>query len=811
MLLYLGVAIVAAATIAYEVALTRVFAVSYGYHFAFLAISLGLLGFGVSGTVISLRPSWRRPSGLTLSWLALAASVSFAVGYVLANNVPLDPYRVGWDPTQIPLLAVYLIAFSVPFLLAGLVQGLPITSWPERAPKIYAGSLAGSGVGGLLALVVLNQFSAPRALAVTAAVAALAPLVLLGLTGKSPFASRGSASVLAATAIVIGGLSWTGLAQPGWMAVQMSQYKPLPQLLNYPGARVTASVSNAQSRIDVVEGSTVHSAPGLSLSYQGTVPRQSAMVIDGEIVIPVIDTDQLGPDFFEALPTSLAYRLSPDPKSLVLQPGAGLEVAAALQGGASSVTAVEDNALVAELVNDELGEAAGNVYADPRAELVHADPRVYLHGVEGRFDMVSIALSENRRTVTAGAFSLSENYAMTERAFSTYLQTLRPGGLLAVHRWLQLPPTEEVRTGALVAEALQEHGRDPAQHMVAVRTFSTMLVMAKLEPFTDAEIAQVRQFAENRQFDLVHYPGIHASEANRFNVLRNDRYFDSFQRLIDDPEALYRQYEFDVGAPTDDRPFFFHFFKWEQIPTVISLLGTTWQPFGGSGYLLVLGLLGVITALSAAMILLPAAVIRRKERRTDEQNKASVRPGAYFAMLGAGFLLVEVALVGRLMLVLDHSALAFALVLFSLLVFSGLGSALAFRVSWRGALAALAVVILLYAGGLSPVLHHLLGYGLPLRIAASGAILAPLGFLMGIGFPRGLGWLAKERPSWLPMAWGVNGFTSVIGAVLAALASLSWGFSAVLAVGAAAYLVALAVIWSPAGSMRDRPAVTPRG
>ncbi|HEX2178266.1 MAG TPA: class I SAM-dependent methyltransferase [Actinomycetota bacterium] len=809
--LYLGIAVVAGATIVYEVALTRIFSLAYGYHFAFLAMSLGLLGFGISGTLIALRPGWRENvDGARLGWLAAGASAAFAGGYLVANNIPLDPYKVGWDPGQLPLLAAYLTAYSLPFLLTGLVQGLAVTSWPSSAGRIYAAALGGSGAGGLLALPALDRLSSPAALTAASAAAAAASLVLARARPRVGVAAAARPRMLYATGIVLlAGLTILTIRSPGWMQVRVSEYKPLSQLLRYPDSEVALTANNAQSRIDVVDSSAVHSAPGLSPAYQGTLPSQGAAVIDGDRVLPLTATDDMDPRFLEALPSALAYRLAPEAQVLVLEPGGGLEVAAALDGRAASVTALESNPLLADLLTGPLAGRTGGIYNEPRVDLVAANPRAYLASTDRKFDVISLAVSENRRSVTAGAFSLSENFLLTRQAFDGYLDRLRPGGLLVIQRWLQLPPTEEIRTAALVVESLESAGREAQRHLVAIRSFSTMLILAKESPFTSEEVAEVRRFAAGGQYDLVHVPGSGPAATNRFNVLRNDRYAASFRSLVEDPDSFHEAYEYEVRPPSDDRPFFFHFFKWAQIPTVIALLGKTWQPFGGSGYLLVLGLLLVTTLLSALLILVPAVVIRRRSEAADRPGTGTARPAAYFAMLGLGFLMVEVALVGRFLLVLNHSALAFTLVLFGLLGFSGLGSWLSDRVPWRTALAGLVALVTVYALLLSVVLEALLGAPLALRIAAVVALLAPLGTLMGVAFPKGLSWLVTDRPAWVPMAWAVNGFTSVIGAVLAALLALSWGYSMVLACGGLAYLLALAAIWTPSSEPAAGAALSP--
>jgi hypothetical protein len=179
-------------------------------------------------------------------------------------------------------------------------------------------------------------------------------------------------------------------------------------------------------------------------------------------------------------------------------------------------------------------------------DLVVGHPRGYVARAGGQFDLITLPLSENRRTVTVGGFSLSETYPLTAEAFDAYLRKLAPGGLLAVQRWLQLPPTEELRAGALVADALRRAGTDPETRIIAVRSFSTMLVLAKREPFEPQEIERAKAFARDRQFDLVWYPGIQPGEANVANVLRRDRYHESFRALLADEGALYGSYDYDV-------------------------------------------------------------------------------------------------------------------------------------------------------------------------------------------------------------------------------------------------------------------------
>jgi hypothetical protein len=781
--LYLGLGAVSAATLLYEIVLTRLFSIAHGYHFAFLAVSLALLGFGASGTALALFPGWSRdlrPARLRL--LSVLGSVSLVGGYLAANHVPFDPYRIAAERGQFALLAVYLLALAAPFFFVGLVQGLALTGWPERAGCLCAAALVGSGIGCLLALGALSWASGPRAVVVAALVAGCGALAFGG--------RRLGLAMPVAGIVALPLLLWQA---PGWLDLRLSPYKPLSQLLTHPGARIVHTESSPLSRIDVVESHTIRSAPGLSLTYEGPLPRQLGVVVDGDTILPLTSRESLQPSFLDSLPISLPYRLRPRPRVLVLEPGGGLDVLLALEQGARSVVVVEDDPSLADLIGGpRLLGRGGGLYRHPRVRLVESSPRAYLARADERFDLVELALSENFRAVTAGAFSLTESNLLTQESFRSLLQHLAPGGLLVVHRWLQLPPTEELRAAGLVVKALESKGEIPKRSFVALRSFSTMLILAKLEPFTEREIGAIRIFARERGFDPVYLPGIRQSEANRFNVLRNDHYFASFQALLAGPERFARRYGYDVAPPTDDRPFFFHFFKWKQTPDILRLLGKTWQPFGGAGYFIVLGLLVLVTGLAFALVAVPVAVVLRRRRLADAGRGGWLGPAFYFGGLGFGFLLVEIALVQRFILLLEQPAYSLAVVLFGLLLFSGLGSALSARLPWRVALAVLVAAIAVYPVVLSEMFPVLLGEGLAVRILVTLALLAPLGFLMGVPFPRGLGALARTGVAWLPLAWGVNGFTSVIGAVLAAVIALSFGFTAVFLAGALAYLAALA-------------------
>ena len=276
-------------------------------------------------------------------------------------------------------------------------------------------------------------------------------------------------------------------------------------------------------------------------------------------------------------------------------------------------------------------------------------------------------------------------------------------------------------------------------------------------------------------------------EANRFNVLSDTAHYEYFRQVLagDDREAFLRDYPYAVLPPSDDQPFFFHFFRWSQVPRVLRMLGKTWQPFGGSGFLILGALLVLTTLLSLLLIVLPLAL--RKAAPT------SARPGPvllYFTCLGLGFLLVEMPLLQQFILFLGQPTYSFALVLFSILLFSGMGSLLSSRLPLRLLILVLVVVVLVYPPFLSRLFELTIQRALPLRLVVAVLALAPLGLLLGVSMPAGLRLLERRSPELMPWAWAVNGCASVVSSILAVMGAVTFGFTRVLVAGALAYLLA---------------------
>lgn len=796
---YFGIALVSGATLLLEIALLRLFAVQQFYHFAFMAISLALLGAGASGSILSVRRR-RFPA----AWLCLAFGTTTVAAYLVINTLPFDSFSIAWDRRQVFFLALYFLAISVPFLFSGLLVGGELMAAGKEGSagshRVYGANLIGSALGSLSSLPALSAFGGEGTVVLAAVVGIGAgQLLMVGRASDSPRLKWDNQPewLAAAGRLVNIGLLLCGLAALVWppalLSQRLSPYKTLSVLSLALDARHVMSAWNATARVDVVESGTIHVMPGLSLASPVGPPAQAGLMLDGDNLMPIIG---LSPESEEAriladhVPTGLAYRLRPGGKTLVIESGTGMDVLFALASGAQQVTAVEDNGLIIRTMQNEYHDFTGGLYSHERVSVVNRSGRVFARqSDEAHYDITILALTDAHRPVTSGAYSLTENHLYTVEAMVDFLNTLNETGILLVTRWLQTPPSESGRMFATVAKALENSGRDPEQHMIAFRTLRTMTVLASAQPVSPAEVEILRSFLRERGFDAVYYPGIRPEDLNQYNVLPEESYHQLFVNILADPKAVYADYRFDIRPPTDDHPFFFHFFRWRQTPEILAGLGLTWQPFGGSGIFVLVALLTLVAIASAVFIIGPLLIGRVRDRgvRTGAPS-LHLRVFVYFAGLGLAFLFVEIPVAQGFILVLGQPVTALAVVIFALLLSSGLGSLTArrWRLSW--ALTALILITAVYPTILEPTMTHALRLPEWGRVALTVMILAPLGYLMGIPFASGLRLVEARDPGLVPWAWAINGSFSVISAVLAVTVALTWGFSAVLWLGAAAYL-----------------------
>jgi hypothetical protein len=575
--------------------------------------------------------------------------------------------------------------------------------------------------------------------------------------------------------------------------------------LQVPDAQVTHRRWNAFSRVDVVRSGGIHSLPGLSYRYLQSLPSSDGLLVDGDDLGPIL-RPRTDSTFVAYLPNAVAFHLRPRASALVLEPRGGLDVLTALTLSSGQITAIEINPLIVEAVP---------IYRDPRLQVYVESDRSYLRRAQLKYGVILLSLASSFHPVRSGAYTLAEDYRYTVESFRDVLAHLTPGGLLVATRWLQDPPSEDLRLFALGVTALEKDQADPRAQIVAFRGFNTATILLKNGPFAPDELSSIRAFLAERAFDLTYAPDIQPEETNRYNILTESKYYQAYVSLLNSNprESFYDDYDYDVRPPTDDHPFFGHYFKWAQTPQVLAGFGRAWQPFGGAGYFVIVALLLLAILLAVALILLPVAIWKRASR--NAASPFPLRNLLYFGLLGFAFLFVEIPLFQRFILYLGHPAYAVTVVLFSLLFFSGLGSRWSDRIPLRPSLATLVVLILIAPLLLPRFFAWTLSLPLTIRLGLTALVLSPLGLLMGVPFPAGIRLMKWEQAAGvapsrrvdrqshaeapsrgpadeaqggsIPWIWAVNGAASVIASILSALLALTFGFSWVLRLGALCY------------------------
>lgn len=743
-----------------QVSLARLLSVAQWYHFAFLVISIAFFGMGAAGTFLSIFPGViKKEPAKILQPLTFAFSLSIILSFILANNIPFDPFRMAWDSMQIAYILVYYALLSIPFFFGGMVITIALTR-TESAGRIYFSSLQGSGIGAVLVLP-LSALGA-KAIGISAFISAL-PLLGFGYRRK-----------LSAGLLIL-----LLLLTLNFPAVNISPYKTLNVALSYPDSRSLYTGWDARARVDLIESPFVRYAPGMSYTYKGSIPAQLGITVDGDQLTAITrwDGKKSSIEFVDYLPTSLPFHLNPG-KTLILGAGGGLDILAALYYNSTPITAVEPNPMIADLMKKH-GEFSGSLYE--RARLETGEGRGFTRKSKEKYDVILLTLAESTPAST-GIYALTENYAYTVEAFQDYLERLSDNGILGVTRYLLPPPRESIRTVSLAVAAMEKGGiKNPERHIAAVRSWGTITILIKKSEFTPEETEKIREFSKRRKFDIEYLPGIAPEETNVYNKFPEPYYYQSISLLLRDREKFYEDYLFDVSPATDERPFFFQFFRVEKIVQTYESMGRKWQPLAEGAYLVPIIFLQAL-ALSILFILLPL-------RRLGKYQKKRVL--AYFLCIGLGFMFVEMALIQKFILFLGHPTYAVSAVLFSLLLSAGLGSFQSERLkSPAKTIPLLSLLIILYAFALPEIFRIFIGEGIAVRYLLSVLIISPLGFLMGFPFPLGIRSARRISPNLIPWAWAVNGCASVIGSILAIIIALSYGFSGVLALAGIFYLAA---------------------
>jgi hypothetical protein len=797
-----GIALVSATLLMTELALTRIFSVIMYYHFAFLAISIALFGLSASGVFAYVARGWL--NRYSIGRLLAIESLVYAVATLVALFF-LVRLRVGlnYSPENLRLmLTIYALA-ALPFFTGGLVITLAISRLTARINAVYSADLLGAACGCLVLIPLLDRLGAPGVVLAAAAMAIVAALLFAPAAGRTATAVAGA--VLLAVPLA-GQLS----GRAGFDVVDTKGHK---------GDRVLFSKWNSFSRIGVYD--RTFGDWSLSSTYVGPRPDSRFMDIDSAASTPILGVtpDLANAQYLRYELTALAYQLvarrSPPTSNrqpptagfnaLVIGPGGGRDLVSALVFGAGHVDGVEINPIIAnDVMRDRFREFSGGIYTNPRVRITVDDGRSFVRRAPDRYDVIQASLVDTWAATAAGAYTLTENSLYTVDAFNDYLDHLTDGGMLTITRWV----FDGLRLVSLAQAACEARGWSAADRLAIVRQKDVATFLLKKTTFTAEEVYELRAIATQLHFDVLYAPGavgragvvgaVSEVEPVQDELVGGTRLGD-YARLIRaaDRRAFYASYPQDITPTTDDRPFFFHTTKvGDQFHTAFGR-----SMLFGNGLSALLTLMAISAALVVLFVIGPLVVAGRTDRgaSTPARPRRWIAWLAYFGALGAGFMLIEVAVLQRFVLLLGHPVYSLTVTLFSLLLGTGLGAAWSRRFP-DGALRRTGVIALILIAALGCVIivvvTPLVAWAIPFaratRMAIAVATLLPLGVALGLPMPTGLRMLSAKAPQMIPWAWGINGALSVVGATLAIFIAMNWGFNTTLLAASGTYLIGLA-------------------
>ncbi len=601
--------------------------------------------------------------------------------------------------------------------------------------------------------------------------------------------------------MILVGVALLGGLLPGhWMDLSPSPYKGLSQALQVLGAKPVSQHFGPLGMVTVVQNERIpfHYAPGLSLAAGMGPPEQLGLFSDGESLGAITrfrgSFDEL--TYLDYLTSALPYHLLHSPWVLVLGAGGGVDVLQALYHK-GKVDAVELNPQVVELVRDEFAGFTGGLYRRKDVHVHLGEAREFVAASDQSYDLIQVATLGAFGGASAGLHALSENYLYTIEAFQDYLRHLNPEGMLAITRWLQLPPRDSLKLFATAVLALEGLGvQDPGKRLMLIRGWKTTTLVVKNGPLGSQDLEKLRIFCRERSFDVVYYPGMATSEANRFNVLERSYLHEGALGILGPGRNDFlERYKFNLIPATDDRPYFSHFFKWRTLPELLVLRARAGLGQLEWGYLILVATLVQALLAGLVLILLPLWLVKIPVEASATGGRWRVP--AYFIAIGLAFLFLEIAFIQKFILFLGNPLYAVAVVLCAFLVFAGLGSGYcqgAYRMSVTKSVMAIAVLALFYLLVLPSLFRWALAWPDPVKVCCAIVLIAPLAFFMGMPFPLGMAKIARIMPNGLPWAWGINGCASVVSAVLATLLAMAIGFSGVVASAVVLYLIAALVV-----------------
>src|SRR5262245_34216146 len=778
-----GLFLVTLATLMLEILDSRLLSVLTWYHLAFLTVSLAMLGMAAGAVLVFVggeryteQRAIRELPRVTV-WLALAIPLMHMGN--LSMPIPvLEEFRV----REVSAIVFATLVLGLPFLLAGVAVTLALTRSGGSASRLYAADLLGAAMGCLVVVPLLDRTN------ITSVAFAAGGVAAAGAYCFDRFARVRLAADAAdrarydrrwfSIALCLGLLAAAALnavAKPGIGVVYAKSRIFRGAGTDTAGKneeRVEWSAWNTHSYVIITpsfSGPAFYWGPGRGAEQFQTT--SAWILIDADAGTPITKWDghieNLGWVSYDV--TTLPYHLRKG-NAGIIGVGGGRDILSALWGGNTSVTGIEINKNLLRALQGPYRFFA-NIVNRREVQLVHGEARSYLSRTDKRFDVLQMSLIDTWASTGAGAFTLSENGLYTIEGWRLFLDRLTPGGLFSVSRWFSPGATSETsRLLALAVAALLDRGvHRPLSHMAMLSSQNVATLIVSNQPLTDEDRSIVTKLADERQFDVVVSPWTGTANPFLSGIVKSSS--------VPELDAAIRHPIFDFTPPTDERPFFFNtlkpssFHRAFDVPhdgVIAGNLRATWT--------LVL-LFIIATILVIGIIIWP---LFRSGLPTMESS-SFVMSVAYFGMIGVGYMLIQIPFLQRFSVYLGHPTYTFAIILFSMICFTGIGSFISERFPiernrWVLKLPlaiGVAVLVLIYV--IQPIMDSTIQFGLPVRSLVVIACSAPISVLLGFCFPVGMTLVGRLSPDATAWMWGVNGAAGVLASIMAVAISMWLG------------------------------------
>lgn len=777
-----AIGLISAAIIAFQLILMQILSYVQWYHFAYMIISIALLGFGAAGTFLTIFQQKLEKNYYTLfPFLLIVTAILIPVVVGIANSeaVRFDSLLIFQDSRHIGKLILTYFIFFLPFLTGALAIGMSFSKFADQIGKIYFSNLIGSGIGGIIAIFFMQWIIPEQQSFAVAILAFVGGIVSLPKNKKKLI----RIIVPLSTLILIILFFYPPRLTP-------SEYKDISKTMLLPDAKVEYRKSTPHGFVEIVSSPVLRYAPGVSLAYRDSFPVRKVVFNNGNwmgcLLPQPLEANET--NILDYTPQALPYHIENIKNALIINAGTGENVLLALSHQVARITANETNPEIFNILRQSF---EGFYQVQPYQTM----PRTLLTPDTNKYDLIELPIVGSFFG-NSGLNAVEPRYELTIEALREMWNKLSEKGMISLSCWMDYPVRNAYRLLATISLLLDENDiAHPPHHVVAIRSWCAITFLVKKSPFKRDEINKVRLFCENRMFDPLVLPEKQEIERDKYNILQDTTFFTHIDQLLShEKETLIRQYPYRIHPTTDDRPFFFQFVRFKQIPQLISSIREKNFPFLDIGYVLIILTFVQIVFIAAIFILLPLSFRPWKSR-----NKKWVL--MYFSGLGLAYMFLEMVFIQHFTFYFGEPTYAASATLGILLFTSGLGSYYSgkFQNNKKMRLAiplVIAAILVLYAFVLSPILTATIGIALPLKIMIAVVLLGTLGFFLGMPFPIGIDYLSGKNTDDIPWAWALNGYFSVISTVLATIISVELGYLLLLSMAAFIYaLVSISNVW----------------